>query len=47
MLQVNDLTIGIITVIFGIIVMIFPKILNYLIGIYLIIIGGLAILQAL
>jgi uncharacterized membrane protein HdeD (DUF308 family) len=47
MLQVNDLTIGVITVIFGIIVMIFPKILNYLIGIYFIIIGGLAILQAL
>jgi uncharacterized membrane protein HdeD (DUF308 family) len=47
MLQVNDLTIGIITVIFGIIVMVFPKILNYLIGIYLIIIGALAILQAL
>jgi len=47
MLQVNDLTIGVITVIFGIIVMIFPKILNYLIGIYLIIIGGLTILQAL
>ncbi len=47
MLQVNDLTIGIITVIFGVIVMAFPKILNYLIGIYLIIIGVLAILQAL
>ncbi|TET41114.1 MAG: DUF3096 domain-containing protein, partial [Dehalococcoidia bacterium] len=30
---------GIITLIFGIVVMIFPKILNYLVGIWLIIIG--------
>lgn len=46
MLLVNDLTVGVITVLFGIVVMIFPKILNYLIGIYLIIIGILAIAQA-
>ncbi len=46
MLLVNDLTVGVITVLFGIIVMIFPKILNYLIGAYLIIIGILAIAQA-
>lgn len=47
MFQVNDLTIGVITVIFGIIVMIFPKILNYLIGIYLIIFGALTVMRAL
>jgi uncharacterized membrane protein HdeD (DUF308 family) len=36
---------GIASLVFGVIVMIFPKILNYLIGIYLIIIGVLAIIQ--
>lgn len=35
---------GIASLVFGVIVMIFPKILNYLIGIYLIIIGILAII---
>jgi uncharacterized membrane protein HdeD (DUF308 family) len=35
---------GIASLIFGVIVMIFPKILNYLIGIYLIIIGVMAII---
>ena len=35
---------GIASLVFGIIVMIFPKILNYLIGIYLIIIGIMAII---
>jgi uncharacterized membrane protein HdeD (DUF308 family) len=34
---------GIASLIFGVIVMIFPKILNYLVGIYLIIIGILAL----
>ncbi len=38
---------GIISIIFGVIVMIFPKILNYLIGIYLIIVGIWAVMQAL
>jgi hypothetical protein len=47
MLQESGLLIGIITVIFGFIVMIFPKILNYIIGTYLIIIGIIGILQAL
>jgi hypothetical protein len=32
------------SIIFGVIVMIFPKILNYLIGIYLIIIGIMALI---
>ncbi len=35
---------GIASIIFGIIVMVFPKILNYLIGIYLIIIGIMALI---
>ena len=35
---------GIASLIFGIIVMIFPKILNYLVGIYLIIIGIMALI---
>jgi uncharacterized membrane protein HdeD (DUF308 family) len=35
---------GIASLLFGVIVMIFPKILNYLIGIYLIIVGILAII---
>ena len=38
---------GIVSLVFGIIVMMFPKILNYLIGIYLIIIGILGIINAL
>ncbi|MCD6599511.1 MAG: DUF3096 domain-containing protein [Dehalococcoidia bacterium] len=36
---------GVITLIFGIVVMVFPKILNYLIGIYLIIVGLMVIIQ--
>jgi hypothetical protein len=43
MLPEGGLLIGIITVIFWIIVMIFPKILNYIIGIYLIIVGIMGI----
>ena len=43
---ISGLWVGIITLVFGVIVMIFPKILNYLIGTYLIIIGILAIIQA-
>ncbi len=35
---------GIASLVFGVIVMIFPKILNYLVGIYLIIIGILALI---
>ncbi|MBN1369142.1 MAG: DUF3096 domain-containing protein [Dehalococcoidaceae bacterium] len=38
------LMMGIASIVFGVIVMIFPKILNYLIGIYLIIIGVMAII---
>jgi uncharacterized membrane protein HdeD (DUF308 family) len=36
---------GIASLIFGVIVMIFPKILNYLIGIYLIIIGIMTLIS--
>lgn len=35
---------GIITVIFGIMVIFFPKILNYLIGVYLIVVGLMAVI---
>ena len=35
---------GIASLIFGVIVMIFPKILNYLVGVYLIIIGIMALI---
>ena len=43
-LPVLGLWMGIASLIFGIIVMIFPKILNHLIGLYLIIIGIMAII---
>ena len=46
-MPISGLLLGIITLIFGVIVMIFPKILNYLIGLYLIIIRIWAIIQAL
>jgi len=41
----TGLAMGVITLICGIVVMVFPKILNYLIGIYLIIIGLMVIIQ--
>ena len=41
---VLGLWMGIASLIFGVIVMIFPKILNYLVGIYLIIIGIMALI---
>ncbi len=40
-----SLWVGIASLIFGVIVMIFPKILNYLVGIYLIIVGILALIS--
>ncbi len=38
------LLMGIASLVFGVIVMMFPKILNYLIGIYLIIVGIMALI---
>ena len=38
------LIVGIISLAAGIVVMIFPKILNYLVGIYLIIVGIIALI---
>jgi uncharacterized membrane protein HdeD (DUF308 family) len=35
---------GIASLVFGVIVMFFPKILNYLVGVYLIIIGVMALI---
>ena len=43
-LPVLGLWMGIASIIFGVIVMVFPKILNYLVGIYLIIIGIMALI---
>ncbi len=43
-LPVLGLWMGMASIIFGIIVMIFPKILNYLVGFYLIIIGIMALI---
>ena len=42
--EVLGLWMGIASLIFGVIVMIFPKILNYLVGIYLIVIGIMALI---
>ena len=44
---VNGLVPGVIAVVFGILVLIFPKVLNYLVGAFLIIVGAIAIFQAL
>lgn len=44
MLPVTALWIGIISLIFGVLIMIFPRILNYLVGIYLIVTGILALI---
>jgi uncharacterized membrane protein HdeD (DUF308 family) len=41
---VLGLWMGIASLIFGVIVMVFPKILNYLVGLYLIIIGIMALI---
>ena len=46
-MYIAGLAMGVLALIFGIVVMIFPKILNYLVGIFLIIAGGIAIYQAL
>jgi len=40
------LLVGIASLICGIIVMVFPKILNYLVGIYLIMVGIIAIIAS-
>jgi uncharacterized membrane protein HdeD (DUF308 family) len=46
-MHITGLVAGIIAVVFGIIVLIVPKILNYLVAAYFIIVGGIAIYQAL
>jgi uncharacterized membrane protein HdeD (DUF308 family) len=46
-MHITGLVAGIITVVFGIIVLIVPRILNYLVAAYLIIVGAIAIYQAL
>lgn len=45
MLTANVLLIGgVIALIFGIVIMVFPKILNYLMGIFLILCGAIALI---
>ena len=46
-IQVSGFIGGIITIVAGIVVLIWPKILAYIVGIYLIIIGVLAVTAAL
>ena len=44
---VTGLVSGVLAIIFGIVVLIFPKILNYLVAAFLLIVGGIAVFQAL
>jgi hypothetical protein len=44
---VTGLVMGVIALIFGILILIIPRILNYLVAAYLIIFGAIAIFQAL
>ena len=46
-ITITGLVAGVIAVVFGILVLIFPKVLNYLVGAFLIIVGAIAIFQAL
>lgn len=45
-MHISGLAMGVIALIFGIIVLVFPKILNYLVAAFLIISGVIAIIQA-
>jgi len=47
LLPFGGLIVGIITVVAGVIVLIWPRIIAYIIGIYLIIVGALAVIAAL
>jgi uncharacterized membrane protein HdeD (DUF308 family) len=47
LLSVGGLVAGIISIIAGIVVLIWPKILAYIIGIYLIIVGAVAVITVL
>jgi hypothetical protein len=44
---ITGLVMGVIALIFGILILIIPRILNYLVAAYLIIFGAIAIFQAL
>jgi len=46
MLQISGLLMGIISLVFGILILLIPRMLNFLIAIYLIIAGILAIIAA-
>jgi uncharacterized membrane protein HdeD (DUF308 family) len=47
LLSVGGLVAGIISIVAGIVVLIWPKILAYIVGIYLIIIGAVAVITVL
>ena len=47
LLSVGGLIAGIISIVAGVVVLIWPKILAYIIGIYLIIIGAVAVITVL
>jgi uncharacterized membrane protein HdeD (DUF308 family) len=47
LLSVGGLVAGIISIVAGVVVLIWPKILAYIIGIYLIIIGAVAVITVL
>lgn len=47
LLSIGGLIAGIIAIVFGIVILVWPKILAYLIAIYLIIVGVLAVVASL
>ena len=47
MFPYQGLVAGIVTIAAGVIVLIWPKILNYIVGIYLVIVGVIAVIGAL
>ena len=46
-LQIGGFVGGLITIIAGILVLVWPKVIAYIIGIYLIVVGALAVIAAL
>ena len=46
LLEISGLLLGILAIVFGIFVLIFPKLLKYLVGFYFILTGILAVISA-
>ncbi|MBS3175797.1 DUF3096 domain-containing protein [Candidatus Woesearchaeota archaeon] len=40
-----ELLIGILTLVFGVLILAIPKLLRYIIGLYFVIVGGIAVLR--